>query len=496
MMSGVPFPTAATVPQLVADVNYADTAGGSFTVNLNPGTTFDLATADNFTNGGNGLPVIGGAKAVDLTIVGNGDTIERVGSAYFRLLDVASGSSLKLDGITLQNGSVRGSPFSVSTAGFGGGIYNQGTLTITNSTISGNSAAGNAGYVEGGGIYNTGGTVPIINSILSGNTADWGDGGAICNLGGTVLVSNSRVFGNLVSPPYSGGGGGYGGGIYNDSAGKVTVQNSSAVTGNITNWFGDPVVDDVDNFGTVYQDSTSTIGSIYWNPAIVLDPNAPQIQMQNTSVTEGNTGTVAAGFTVTLSAASTKTITVAYATANGTASAGSDYQAASGTLTFAPGETSKTVTVLVNGDRIGESNETFTVNLSAATNATILNSSAVGTIIDDEPHISITDASKREGNKGQTTLFTFTITLSTAYDQPVTMSYRTVGGTAKSGDDYVAKTGTLSFAPGDTAKTITITVNGDSKKEADETFYLDLLGNSSNSWFTKSRGVGTILNDD
>ncbi len=77
------------------------------------------------------------------------------------------------------------------------------------------------------------------------------------------------------------------------------------------------------------------------------------------------------------------------------------------------------------------------------------------------------------------------------------MSYRTVNGTATTADgDYVAKTGTLTFAPGETSKTITIVVNGDSKKEANETFYLDLFGNSSNSLFTKNRGIGTILNDD
>src|SRR5262249_51312088 len=118
------------------------------------------------------------------------------------------------------------------------------------------------------------------------------------------------------------------------------------------------------------------------------------------------------------------------------------------------------------------------------------------TIMDDEPRISITDVSKQEGKKGQTTLFTFTITLSTAYDQPVAMSYRTVDGTAKSGDDYVAKTGTLTFAPGETTKTITIEVKGDSKKEANETFYLDLFGNSANALLTRKRGTGTILNDD
>jgi hypothetical protein len=77
------------------------------------------------------------------------------------------------------------------------------------------------------------------------------------------------------------------------------------------------------------------------------------------------------------------------------------------------------------------------------------------------------------------------------------MSFRTADGTATTKDgDYVAKTGTLTFAPGETTKTITIEVKGDSKKEADETFYLDLYGLSANGLFTSSRAVGTILNDD
>jgi hypothetical protein len=117
--------------------------------------------------------------------------------------------------------------------------------------------------------------------------------------------------------------------------------------------------------------------------------------------------------------------------------------------------------------------------------------------VDDEPRISISDVTKKEGKMGQTTSFTFTVTLSAAYDQPVTISFNTTDGTAKTSDnDYVAKTGTLTFAPGETTKTITVSVIGDSKQETDETFYLDLFGNSSNSLFTKSRGVGTILNDD
>ena len=97
----------------------------------------------------------------------------------------------------------------------------------------------------------------------------------------------------------------------------------------------------------------------------------------------------------------------------------------------------------------------------------------------------------------KTTLFIFTVTLSAAYDQAVTMSFRTVDGTAKtSNQDYIAKTGTLTFAAGEKTKTITIEVKADNKREVSETFFVDLFGISSNAQSTKSRGVGTILNDD
>lgn len=229
----------------------------------------------------------------------------------------------------------------------------------------------------------------------------------------------------------------------------------------------------------------------------VPPPLPPSMTIGDVTVIEGNTGTRTANFAVTLSKSWDQPVTVAYATANDTAAAGSDYRAASGTLTIPAGQTTGTIAVLVNGDRLGEGSETFVVNLYTPTNAAIVDGQGQGTIVDDEPRISIGNVARYEGRKNQTTLFSFAVTLSAAYDQPVTLSYRTTDGTAKAGDqDYVARTGTLTFAPGETTKTITIDVKGDSKKEVDETFYLDLFGLSSNSLFTRSRGVGTILNDD
>jgi hypothetical protein len=221
------------------------------------------------------------------------------------------------------------------------------------------------------------------------------------------------------------------------------------------------------------------------------------LRVGDVTVVEGNKGTALAVFLVTLSAPPAQPVTVQYATANGTATAGGDYLGGSGILIIPAGQTGGTITVPVNGDRLGEPDETFFVSLSGATGASIADGVGMGTVADDEPRISISDFTKAEGKRNKTTQFTFTVTLSAAYDQPVTVSFQTVNGTATTGDgDYVANTGTLTFRPGETTKTITIAVKGDSKREANETFFVDLFGNSSNSWFSKERGLGTVLNDD
>ncbi len=239
-------------------------------------------------------------------------------------------------------------------------------------------------------------------------------------------------------------------------------------------------------------DSVSVlINDHYWPPI------QPSLSVSDGKVREGNTGTFNATFTASLSYTSDVDVTVHFATANITATAGSDYVAASGNVTIPAGHISATFTVAIKGDRLPELNETFAVNLSAPTNAVIGDGQGAGTIVDDEPHVSISDVTMYEGKKGKTTQFVFVVTLSAAYDQPVTMSFSTSNGTATTGDsDYVAKTGTLTFQPGETSKWLIVEVKGDSKKEADETFYVDLSGLSSNAMFAKSRGVGTIWNDD
>ncbi len=229
-----------------------------------------------------------------------------------------------------------------------------------------------------------------------------------------------------------------------------------------------------------------------------LPPPAPTLSVSDASVTEGNSGTVLANFTVTLSAPATSDVTVNYATANGTATSGSDYTATSGTLTIPVGSTSGTIAVPVIGDLANESNETFFVNLSSpSSNATIADGQGVGTIVNDDgpPTISINNVSRSEGNSG-TTAFTFTVSLSAASTQTVTVRYATANGTARTGNnDYVATSGKLTFSPGQTSKTVTVSVVGDTRVETDETFNVN-LSSATNATIADGQGVGTILNDD
>ncbi|HEX8027228.1 MAG TPA: Calx-beta domain-containing protein, partial [Vicinamibacterales bacterium] len=165
------------------------------------------------------------------------------------------------------------------------------------------------------------------------------------------------------------------------------------------------------------------------------------------SVAEGDAGTVDLTFTITRDGGSTGAVSVNYATADISALAGSDYVAKSGTLSFANGETSKTVTITVNADLLAESHETFALNLSGATGgATITDAQATGTIFDDDSvqpgSFSIGDVSVAEGNAG-TTNMTFTVTRAGGSDGAVTVDFATANGTATVGSDYAAHSGTL-----------------------------------------------------
>src|SRR5581483_8422445 len=208
---------------------------------------------------------------------------------------------------------------------------------------------------------------------------------------------------------------------------------------------------------------------------ITNDDALPSLSIAGATVTEGNAGTVTATFPVTLSAPSSTPVTVDYTTVDGSATAPADYDATSGALTFAPGQITKQISVLVEGDTAIEGNETFTVNLSSPANATLSGTGvAIGTITDDDqPAVSIGNVTANEGNSG-TTSFTFAVTLSAPSANTVTVDYATFDGSATAPGDYAATSGTLTFSPGQTAKQIVVAVTGDTTVETSETFTVNL----------------------
>ena len=227
---------------------------------------------------------------------------------------------------------------------------------------------------------------------------------------------------------------------------------------------------------------------------VTIADDDPHLSLTDVAGDEGHSGTTPFNFTVSLSSVSEQVVTVNYSTANGTGIAGVDYQATSGTLTFAAGEMSKTIAVPVLGDRLGESDKDFVVNLQGG-NAIIADSQGTGTITDDEPRVSITGVYDYEGSSGSTP-FTFTVNLSRVYDQPVTVNFATQDYEAIAGTDYLATSGTVTFAAGDTAETITVQVYGNTTAEPDKYFLVNLSGASGNALVGSSQGSGGIADDD
>jgi hypothetical protein len=231
---------------------------------------------------------------------------------------------------------------------------------------------------------------------------------------------------------------------------------------------------------------------------ITDDDPAPSISISDVSVTEGNSGTINAGFTVSVSAVSGKAITVLATTSNGTAIAPGDYTALVNQLVTIPaGSASVTLNVPIVGDTTDENDETFKVTLSSPTNATINDGLGIGTILDDDPAptISINDVSVVEGNSG-TTSAVFNVSLSAASAKTITVLASTANGTATAPGDYTAISNLLvTFNPGQTSQTVTVLVNGDTTPEANETYTVN-LSSPTNATIAGAVGNGIIADDD
>ena len=224
----------------------------------------------------------------------------------------------------------------------------------------------------------------------------------------------------------------------------------------------------------------------------------PTVNVSDATVVEGDSGTKNASFTVTLSQARTVAVSVKYATANGTAVAPADYTPKALTaLSFSAGQTSKTVTVPVKGDLVGEADETFSVVLSSPTNIAIGDGTGTGTITNNDPpvpHVTVGDISVTEGNAAKNAVFT--VSLSNAAKAAVSVKYATANGTAVAPSDYTAKALTsLSFSAGQTSKTVAVALKPDLFGEADETFSLGLSA-PVGVVIDDGQATATIVNDD
>ncbi len=431
------------------------------------------------------------------------------GEAAFAAEAVASG--------TPQDFVLDGQKWGTSTLGTAGG-------TVTWSIV-------NAGFSNATGqTFFTGSTVSmstVLNfdfvSVLNQAFAAWS---AVANIsfqfvtdgGGNIGIGTSaqiRVAAGFIDGPssvlaraFNPGGSATNGDMVFDS-GETTFWTPSSFLAVATHEIGHAI-------GIRHTSVTGSLMEPFYNPAITA-PQADDIAaaqaiygtragvaagsvtIGDVAVTEGNAGTQVMTFTVTRSGG-TAAFNVNYATANGTASAGSDYAAASGTLSFGANVNTQTVSIVVNGDTTVEANETFFVNLSAATNSAVIgDSQAVGTIIDNDGaatvgQVSISDVSVNEGNAGVTNA-TFTVTR-TGGSAAFSVAYATVGNTATAGSDFTTASGTLNFGAGINSQTFSVAVLGDTLVEATESFFANLSGITAGGVIVDTQGIGTIVNDD
>ncbi len=237
--------------------------------------------------------------------------------------------------------------------------------------------------------------------------------------------------------------------------------------------------------------ATPALGDPTVTPVVVT----PRVSIDSAAGTEGQ-GPMT--FTVRLSTAANHETRVSWTTVDGTAVAGADFVAVSGTLVFAAGETSKTLQVILADDAVVETDETFTVRLSAPIGAVLGIAEAAGTIHDDDTanasRLAIADTTVAEGDTG-TASAVFTVTLTPAASQEVRVAWATANGTATAGADYTAASGTLVFAAGQTTKTIAVPVLGDQLLEPDETFLVNLTS-PVGATINRAQATGTLRDDE
>ena len=438
-------------------------------VSLQANTVNGTATAGNDYTALVSSPVNFSANSTttqQVTVLVNGDSIVEANETFQLLL-----SSLVASGRNVMINSGTGT----------GTILNDDSATITFGNVTVSQNEGNTGTTAF--TFDVTLSQPVDVPIsLQANT----------NNGTATAGSDYTV---LVAAPV------------NFAAGSTTQQVTVLVN-------GDSTVEANETFQLLLSNLVADGRSVTINSGTgtgtILNDDSATIAFGNVTVSqnEGNSGTTAFTFDVTLSQPVDVPVSLQADTANGSATAGSDYMAlVAAPVSFAAGSTTQQVTVLVNGDSTVEANEVFQLLLSILVadgrSVTINSGTGTGTIVNDDSatitfgNVSI---SQNEGNAG-TTAYTFNVTLSQPVDVPVSLQANTVNGTATAGSDYTALVSSpVNFsANSTTTQQVTVLVNGDSIVEANESFQLllsSLVAGGRNVTIDSGTGTGTILNDD
>jgi hypothetical protein len=462
---------SATARNVISGNGYAGVylSGGSSTATSGNVVQSNYIGVD--ANGANALPnyygvMIYGGNTNNVTNnviggVGNGNLIASNGG----------------DGISVENGCVGNSIRANAISGNGG----LGINLVGPSTGYGVNA-NDAGDADTGG--NNWQNFPVITGASGGSNG---------TVNFTLNSFANRVYTIDVFRNTAADSSGYGEGAVYVGSQDVTTNGSGNANGSLT-------FSNVPGglFITATATDTTTGDTSEFGQATQMSLTPASLQFSSAAYNVNESG-VSATITVTRTGNSDGAVSVNYATSNGTATAGSDYTSATSTLSWNSNDTTdKTFTVPVTDDTSLEADETVNLTLSSPGGNAVLGAqnTALLTIADNESALSITDATSAiEGSAAEPGTVTFDLALSPASNQSVTVDYTTTNNTALAGSDYAAKSGTITFEPGQTSQSVTISLIGDAVNEATETFSLT-LANANGATIRDAQAVGTISDDD
>lgn len=515
LISGATFLADCTYSISPGSQSFPNTGGsGTVAVTTQTGCTYTAVSNASWitvtagaTGSGNGTVTFtvaantGIARTGTITIAGQTFTVTQASGCTYTL----SPTGAKIQGnaqtgsFTVNTGTgcaytvASNDPFITVISGASG----TGSGTVSYSVAVNNTGSERTGTITAGGQTFTVTQTPLPVLTINNATLNEGNSGTTPF---TFTISLSAALGQPVTVNYTTvNGTATAGEDYAAASGTITfapgeVNKTLTILVN-----GDTLVEGNETFTVNLSGATNAVISIGQGSGTILNDDSGgsvQFSLSNYTVNE-NDGT--ATITVSRTGGTGSGVSVNYATSNGTATAGADYTAVAGTLTFAANETSKTFTIPITDDALNEQNETVIITLSNAAGGGLLGppSTAILTIIDNDgaPTLSISSVLLNEGNSGGTTEFKFTVTLLAPSGQTVTVNYGTANVTATAPSDYQATSGSLTFAPGETSKTITVLVNADTDVELNETFTVN-LSNAVNASIANGTGTGFIQNDD